>query len=86
MLCFFAIIVEDKPPELAMYFISAPHFLRFGRIVELVKLPDPIIPKTPFLPLYDLFTNLMVLSSLEEEEYSKIDAIDFELDISPYIF
>ena len=50
MLCFFAMIVEDNPPELAMYFILALIFLRFGRIVELVKLPAPMIPTTPFFP------------------------------------
>ena len=41
-------MVEDNPPELAIYFISALHLLRFGRIMELVKFPDPIIPKTLF--------------------------------------
>ena len=49
MLYFFAKIVEDKPDELAIYFISAFIFLRFGKIVELVKFPAPIIPITPFL-------------------------------------
>ena len=39
-------MVEDNPPELAMYFILALIFLRFGRIVDLVKLPAPIIMMT----------------------------------------
>ena len=55
LLYFFAIIVEDKPPELAIYFILALIFLRFGRIVALVKLPAPMIPTTPFFPLKRLF-------------------------------
>ena len=62
MLCFLAIIVEDKPPELAIYFISVLHFLRFGKIVELVKFPDPIMPMTPFFPSNDLLVNWIVLS------------------------
>jgi hypothetical protein len=43
-------IVEDKPPELAIYLILALIFLRFGRIVAPVKLPAPTIPTTPFFP------------------------------------
>ena len=49
----FANIVDDKPPELAMYFTSAPIFFKFGIIVELVKFPAPIIPMTPFFPSKD---------------------------------
>ena len=57
MLCFFAMIVEESPPELAIYLISAFIFLRFGKIVELVKFPAPIIPITPFLALNNFFSS-----------------------------
>ena len=52
ILYFFAKIVDDRPPELAIYFIFPLFLTRFGNNVELVKLPAPTIPIIAFYFMY----------------------------------
>lgn len=59
-------MVEDRPPELAMYFIFAFNFFKLGKIVALVKLPAPIIPITPLLSLKDL---LLIVTDLYNYQF-----------------
>ena len=46
----------------------ALHFLRFGKIVELVKFPDPIMPMTPFFPSNDLFVTRLPSKSTRDQD------------------
>ena len=80
---FRAKVVALSPPELAMACSLAGVLANWGRIVDAVKLPAPIIPSTPFPADTFALGNVTTLSGALWVSYSRIDAIEPDLRISP---